>query len=66
MVVFLFSALIAELTCWRKSVSLHLLRVHIDVDFSLRSSGDTYRSHTVDTGKRVSHHFVKYLVESLL
>ncbi len=50
----------------RETVSLHLARVEVDVDLTLWSTRDTYRTHTVDTCQWVCHTIVKNLIESLL
>ncbi len=44
-------------------VSLEFLRVHIDVDFAFRRTGDGDGTHAVDTRKRVGHGVVEYLVK---
>ena len=47
-------------------VRLHLLRVHVDIDFALRSTRNRHGTHSVDTCQRVGNVIVENLVESLL
>ena len=47
-------------------VRLHLLRVHIDIDFALRSTRNRHGTHSVDTCQRVGNVVVQNLVECLL
>ena len=50
----------------REAVGLHLARVEVYVDLTLRSTRDTYRTYTVDTCQWVCHTIVQNLIESLL
>ena len=47
-------------------VCLHLLWIHIDIDFTLWSTSNGHGTHSVDTCQRVGHVVVENLVECLL
>ena len=46
----------------RETVSLHLARVEVDVNLTLWSTRDTYRTYTIDTCQWVSYTIIQNLI----